>query len=52
MRSQLIDEVIRSEFGRRDMNDQSRFELAARNVAGKRLTYDTLTNGTGSATSH
>jgi len=33
------------------MNDKARFELAARNVAGKRLTYQALTNGAGSATS-
>jgi transposase-like protein len=47
-----IDEQAFRFNNRRDLNDQGRFELAARNVAGKRLTYDTLTNGTGSATSH
>jgi hypothetical protein len=36
---------------RRDLDDKGRFELAARNVAGKRLTYADLTHGTGSATS-
>jgi transposase-like protein len=35
---------------RRDMNDRSRFELAMRNVAGKRLTYKKLI-GVGAATS-
>ena len=37
-----------------DTDDLGRFELAARNVAGKRLTYAALTNGggTGSAASH
>jgi hypothetical protein len=36
---------------RKDMNDKARFELAMRNVFGKRLTYSDLI-GTGSATSH
>ena len=36
---------------RKNMGDQGRFELAMRNVAGKRLTYAELT-GAGSATSH
>ncbi|MFL6429163.1 MAG: transposase [Acidobacteriaceae bacterium] len=47
-----IDEQMFRYNNRRDTNDQSRFELAARNVAGKRLTYGALTSGTGSATSH
>jgi len=49
-----IDEQAFRYNNRRDMNDHDRFELAARNVAGKRLTYAALTNsiGTGSATSH
>jgi hypothetical protein len=33
------------------MDDRGRFELAARNVAGKRLTYASLTSGAGSVTS-
>jgi len=36
---------------RKDIGDQGRFELAMRNVAGKRLTYAELT-GVGAATSH
>jgi hypothetical protein len=36
---------------RKKFNDQGRFELAMRNVAGKRLTYTELI-GTGAATSH
>jgi hypothetical protein len=36
---------------RKNTDDQGRFELAMRNVAGKRLTYAALT-GAGSATSH
>lgn len=35
----------------RDCTDLDRFELAVRNISGKRLTYDQLT-GVGSATSH
>jgi hypothetical protein len=34
---------------RKNINDQARFELAMRNVFGKRLTYAELT-GAGSAT--
>jgi len=48
-----LDEQIFRFNNRRDLDDKGRFELAARNVAGKRLTYlDLTTNGTGSATSH
>jgi len=36
---------------RKSCDDLGRFELAARNAAGKRLTYAALTSGTGSATS-
>jgi transposase-like protein len=48
-----IDEQAFRFNNRNDMDDLGRFELAARNVAGKRLTYAALTTiGTGSATSH
>jgi hypothetical protein len=48
-----LDEQMSRFNNRRDLDDKGRFELAARNVAGKRLTYAALTtNGTGSATSH
>lgn len=48
-----IDEQAFRYNNRKNMDDLDRFELAARNVAGKRLTYETLTTiGTGSATSH
>jgi transposase-like protein len=47
-----IDEQSFRFNNRRNMDDKDRFELAARNVAGKRLTYDALIHGTGSATSH
>lgn len=46
-----IDEQAFRYNNRHDMDDLGRFELAARNVAGKRLIYDTLI-GAGSATSH
>jgi transposase-like protein len=47
-----LDEQMSRFNNRRDLDDKGRFELAARNVAGKRLTYAALTtNGTGSATS-
>jgi transposase-like protein len=46
-----IDEQAFRFNNRRDLDDRGRFELAARNVAGKRLTYAALTCGTGSATS-
>jgi transposase-like protein len=46
-----IDEQMFRYNNRRDLNDLGRFELAARNIAGKRLTYQNLI-GTGSATSH
>lgn len=46
-----IDEQAFRFNNRKDMNDLGRFELAARNVAGKRLTYAALTSGAGSATS-
>jgi transposase-like protein len=47
-----IDEQAFRFNNRNDLDDCGRFELAARNVAGKRLTYAALTSGTGSATSH
>jgi transposase-like protein len=47
-----IDEQSFRFNNRNNMDDLGRFELAARNVAGKRLTYAQLTNGNGSATSH
>ena len=46
-----IDEQAFRYNNRKDMDDRGRFELAARNVAGKRLTYAALTSGAGSATS-
>jgi hypothetical protein len=47
-----IDEQAFRFNNRNDMDDLGRFELAARNIAGKRLTYAALTTrGTGSATS-
>ena len=46
-----IDEQAFRLNNRRNVNDLGRFELATRNVAGKRLTYAALTSGTGSATS-
>jgi transposase-like protein len=46
-----IDEQAFRFNNRRDLDDRGRFELAARNVAGKRLTYNALI-GAGSATSH
>jgi transposase-like protein len=46
-----IDEQAFRFNNRRDCDDLGRFELAARNVAGKRLTYAALTSGAGSATS-
>jgi transposase-like protein len=46
-----IDEQAFRFNNRRDCDDLGRFELAARNVAGKRLTYVALTGGAGSATS-
>jgi hypothetical protein len=45
-----IDEQAFRFNNRRDLDDLGRFELAARNVAGKRLTYAALI-GAGSATS-
>jgi hypothetical protein len=47
-----IDEQAFRFNNRKELDDLGRFKLAARNVAGKRLTYRSLTNGTGSATSH
>jgi hypothetical protein len=47
-----IDEQAFRFNNRRDLDDKGHFELAARNVAGKRLTSAAPTNGTGSATSH
>jgi hypothetical protein len=46
-----VDEQVFRYNNRKKMNDQGRFELAMRNVAGKRLTYTELT-GIGAATSH
>jgi transposase-like protein len=46
-----LDEQMFRFNNRKDMNDLGRFELAARNIAGKRLTYAALTSGAGSATS-
>jgi transposase-like protein len=46
-----VDEQVFRYNNRKKFNDQGRFELAMRNVAGKRLTYTDLT-GTGAATSH
>ena len=46
-----IDEQAFRFNNRIGMTDKTRFELAARNCAGKRLTYQALTTGTGSATS-
>lgn len=46
-----IDEQAFRYNNRNDLDDRDRFELAARNVSGKRLTYKNLI-GTGSATSH
>ncbi len=46
-----IDEQAFRFNNRNDTDDLGRFELAARNVAGKRLTYAALTSGAGSATS-
>jgi transposase-like protein len=45
-----IDEQAFRFNNRNDMDDRGRFELAVRNIAGKRLTYETLI-GAGSATS-
>jgi transposase-like protein len=47
-----IDEQAFRYNNRKNKDDQARFELAMRNVFGKRLTYAELTGGTGSATSH
>ncbi len=48
-----IDEQALRYNNRKELDYLGRFELAARNVAGKRLTYAALTTiGTGSATSH
>jgi transposase-like protein len=47
----LAEQVFRFNNCGRKMNDTLRFEKAMGNVAGHRLTYNTLT-GTGSATSH
>lgn len=48
-----LDEQMFRFNNRNDTDDRGRFELAARNIAGKRLTYAALTTiGTGSATSH
>ncbi|MCU1313953.1 MAG: unclassified family transposase [Acidobacteriaceae bacterium] len=46
-----LDEQVFRYNNRKKMNDQGRFELAMRHVAGKRLTYTELT-GIGAATSH
>jgi transposase-like protein len=46
-----VDEQVFRYNNRKKFNDQGRFELAMRNVAGKRLTYTDLT-GIGAATSH
>lgn len=46
-----LDEQTFRYNNRKNKDDQARFELAMRNVFGKRLTYEQLT-GTGSATSH
>jgi transposase-like protein len=45
-----LDEQTFRYNNRKNKNDQARFELAMRNVFGKRLTYTELTGGTGSAT--
>lgn len=46
-----LDEQAFRYNNRRNMNDQTRFERAARNISGKRLTYNELI-GVGAATSH
>jgi hypothetical protein len=46
-----IDEQAFRYNNRKNKDDQARFELAMRNVFGKRLTYNELT-GIGAATSH
>jgi transposase-like protein len=46
-----VDEQVFRFNNRKNMNDKARFELAMRNVAGKRLTYNELC-GIGAATSH
>lgn len=46
-----LDEQVFRYNNRKNIGDQGRFELAMRNVAGKRLTYAELI-GTGAATSH
>jgi transposase-like protein len=45
-----LDEQTFRYNNRKNKNDQARFELAMRNVFGKRLTYLELTGGAGSAT--